>query len=60
MPETLAVHHFAGRWQKSTNQLFKEMHQEIIKLRKNQSKLDSEIESLRESLAKEEGQKDVL
>lgn len=46
-PETLAVHHFAGRWQKNKNQLFKEMHKEIIKLRKSQAKLMKEVSELK-------------
>ncbi|MBS0656453.1 MAG: hypothetical protein JSR46_11805 [Verrucomicrobia bacterium] len=49
-PETLAIHHFAARWQKSTIQLFKEMHQEIVKLRRQQSKLTYEVDELRQQL----------
>lgn len=58
-PETLAVHHFAARWQKSSNQLFKEMHQEMVKLRRQQAKLMHEVEELRQSLPCEKGEKDA-
>lgn len=53
-PETLAVHHFASSWQKSTGELFKDVHREIMKLKKEQSELQQEVLRLKIELDKRE------
>lgn len=50
-PETMAVHHFASSWQKSTGELFKDMQREIIKLKKEQTELAEDVAKLKREYA---------
>lgn len=54
MPETFAVHHFASTWQKNTAELFKDVHREILKLKKEQAELSREIQQLKQAKKNEQ------
>lgn len=53
-PEACAIHHFAATWQKSANELIKEVHQEIVKLRRQQQEQAFEIAHLKSMLEREQ------
>lgn len=53
MPETMAVHHFAGTWQKGTNEMMKEVQREIIKLKREQAELAREVRDLKNAKSNE-------
>lgn len=52
-PETVAVHHFAGTWQKGSTELMKEIQKEILKLRKEQAELAREVQELKNAKSSE-------
>ena len=45
--ESMAVHYFATSWQKSANELIKDIHKELVKIKKNQALLEQEIAALK-------------
>jgi hypothetical protein len=49
--ETLAIHHFAGSWQKSLYELIKDVHREIVQVKKEQHKLEAELQELRKTVS---------
>lgn len=53
--ETLAVHHFAGTWQKGHTEIMKEVQKEILKLKKEQQELAREVQELKRTRATDEG-----
>ena len=48
--ESMAIHHFAGCWQKKPYELIKDVHKEIVKLKNEQSLMQAEIKTLQEQL----------
>lgn len=46
--ESMAVHHFEGSWQKSHYELIKDVHKELLKLKREQIQIAEEIKQLKE------------
>lgn len=49
--ETMAVHYFAGGWQKSPSELVKDVHKELVSLKREQERLAEEICYLKQNMA---------
>jgi hypothetical protein len=48
LPETMAIHHFATTWQKTTGELIKELQAELRRIKKEQIELSREVRQLKE------------
>ncbi len=55
MPETMAVHHFAGTWQKGSLEMIKEVQKEILRLKKEQAILVRDVQELKNNQLSKSG-----
>jgi len=53
--ESMAVHYFASSWQKSPNELIKDIHKELIKIKKKQAQFEAKLQWLEKPYERENG-----